>query len=385
MGNLISGAAELALYTSIRDYIYARIEYLTEHVLSKNLTLALIIIISLLTVWVMIQGFMIATGRSQEGLKGFAFNLGKTYFIVAMALGVASSSGFALRTLTDTLADGMSEIMRGDSKAGSACLTKSTDSFVGCKIDQNLTMTQSLMGLMNRIDTVEGDETIAQQINQAKWFAGVGSAGPGVVAGTMLIVFRITMALFIGFGPIFILCLLFKKTAPLFQRWLHYGLATMFAGVTLGVMADIATDLVSNVSYALFFGKEAFSWVGVNVNGLMDMATQQLGLGIILSTLLITVPPLAGAFFNGLAGSASGYNVFSGFDKSDKKNQVNPNVDGGASYQSTGGQNSAGANLQKPVSSITNQARNVWLSNSNTQSTDALKSSSSTNPLNPTK
>ncbi|MDO4640688.1 MAG: hypothetical protein Q4A84_03155 [Neisseria sp.] len=89
----------------------------------------------------------------QYNLKGFASNLGKTYFIVAMALGVASSSGFALRTLTDTLADGMSEIMRGDSKAGSACLTKSTDSFVGCKIDQNLTITQSIIGLINKIKT----------------------------------------------------------------------------------------------------------------------------------------------------------------------------------------------------------------------------------------
>ena len=308
MDQFISGVGELAIYTSIRDYIYARIEFLTEHLLSKNLSMALSLVLALLTLWIMVQGYLIATGRSQEGLKGFAFGLGKAYFIVFVALGVASSSNFAIRTLTDTTADTLSEIMRGDNKIGAACLTQSTDSFVGCKIDQNLTVAQSIMGMLNRIDTA-GDPNIFTQLNQAKWFAGVGTAGPGVVAGTMLIVFRIAMALFIGFAPIFILCLLFKKTAPLFQKWLYYGLATIFSGVMLGVMSDIAMDLVSNVGTSLFLSKEAVQFVTKEtILGLADTATQQLGLGLILSTLLIVVPPMAGMWFNGVMGSFSGYN-----------------------------------------------------------------------------
>ena len=309
MDQFISGVGELAIYTSIRDYIYARIEFLTEHLLSKNLSMALSLVLALLTLWIMVQGYLIATGRSQEGLKGFAFGLGKAYFIVFVALGVASSSNFAIRTLTDTTADTLSEIMRGDNKIGAACLTQSTDSFVGCKIDQNLTVAQSIMGMLSRIDTA-GDPNIFTQLNQAKWFAGVGTAGPGVVAGTMLIVFRIAMALFIGFAPIFILCLLFKKTAPLFQKWLYYGLATIFSGVMLGVMSDIALDLVSNVGTSLFLSKEAMQFVTTKETlvGLADTATQQLGLGLILSTLLIVVPPMAGMWFNGVMGSFSGYN-----------------------------------------------------------------------------
>ena len=309
MDQFISGVGELAIYTSIRDYIYARIEFLTEHLLSKNLSIALSLVLALLTLWIMVQGYLIATGRSQEGLKGFAFGLGKAYFIVFVALGVASSSNFAIRTLTDTTADTLSEIMRGDNKIGAACLTQSTDSFVGCKIDQNLTVAQSIMGMLSRIDTA-GDPNIFTQLNQAKWFAGVGTAGPGVVAGTMLIVFRIAMALFIGFAPIFILCLLFKKTAPLFQKWLYYGLATIFSGVMLGVMSDIAMDLVSNVGTSLFLSKEAMQFVTTKETlvGLADTATQQLGLGLILSTLLIVVPPMAGMWFNGVMGSFSGYN-----------------------------------------------------------------------------
>ena len=208
---------DLLLYSSIRDYIYARISFFTEHVLSKNLTLVFTIIVALLTLWIMIQGYLIATGRSQEGLKGFVYGLGKTYLIVAVALGVAAGSDFSVRVLTDTLSDGISQIMTGDSDVGSKCLTQDSKSIIGCRIDQNLTATQSMMGILDGIDTADS-EYLEGKVTQARWFVGVGTAGPAIVAGTMLIMFRIAMALFIGFAPIFILCLLFKKTAPCFKN-----------------------------------------------------------------------------------------------------------------------------------------------------------------------
>ena len=78
----------------------------------------------------------------------------------------------------------------------------------------------------------------------------------------------------------------------------------------LGVMSDIAMDLVSNVGTSLFLSKEAMQFVTTKETlvGLADTATQQLGLGLILSTLLIVVPPMAGMWFNGVMGSFSGYN-----------------------------------------------------------------------------
>ena len=122
------------------------------------------------------------------------------------------------------------------------------------------------------------------------------------------------MALFVGFAPIFILCLLFKKTAPLFQKWLYYGLATIFSGVMLGVMTEISMDLVGN----LFGGATAGDFVAKVIGGgsqtaIMDTVTQQLGLGLILSTLLITVPPMAGMWFSGVMGTFSGYNALQGW------------------------------------------------------------------------
>lgn len=321
--NLLDGVTDILLYSSIRDYIYARIDYLTEHLLSKNLALALMIASSLLTMWIMIQGFLIVTGRSQENLKSVLFGLGKSYIIILVALGFASQNEFAVRTLTQTLADGVAEIMTGKNEVGSACLmhteNKETKMIISCKIDQNLTLTQGIIGFMDKIDTAESDE-LKNQIVRAKWFSGVGSAGPGVVSGIMLIMYRIAMSLFIGFGPIFILCLLFRKTAPLFQKWLFYGLSTIFSSVMLAVMADIAMDLTTNVAASLFVTDNLLSTkilknIGLTegATGIMSAATQQLGLGLLLSTLLITVPPMAGMWFSGVMGNYSGYNALQGW------------------------------------------------------------------------
>ena len=47
----------------------------------------------------------------------------------------------------------------------------------------------------------------------------------------------------------------------------------------------------------------------------MRTVTQQLGLGLVLSALLITVPPMAGMWFNGLMSSSYyGNNYFSGWN-----------------------------------------------------------------------
>jgi hypothetical protein len=109
------------------------------------------------------------------------------------------------------------------------------------------------------------------------------------------------MAMFVAFGPLFILALLFKRTAPLFQKWLYYGVATIFSSMVLAVMTDISLDLIENVAATLFVA----DLLGINTGGVMQAATQQLGLGLLLSTLLLSVPPMAGSFFNGLMGSFS--------------------------------------------------------------------------------
>ena len=82
----LQSAADVTLYSSIRNYLAARIEYFMESTLSHNISLALTVVGVLFTFWIMVQGYLILTGRSQESLKTFVFNIGKTYIIILFAL-----------------------------------------------------------------------------------------------------------------------------------------------------------------------------------------------------------------------------------------------------------------------------------------------------------
>ena len=370
---------DLLLYTGIRDYLYARIGYFTEVVLSKNLNLALTMVLALLTLWIMIQGYLIVTGRSQEGLKGFIFSLGKNYVVIAIALGVSLGSGFSVRVLTDNLANGISQVMHGNNDFGSECLTEQTSYITGCKIDLNLKTTQLVLSSLSAIDTAD-DDHLEDKLSEAKWFAGVGTAGPAVVAGTMLIMYRIAISLFVGFAPIFILCLLFKRTAPLFQKWLYFGLATIFSSVLLGVMAEISMDLVGHLFGGAAAGKFVATVIGEGgTTGIMETVTQQLGLGLMLSTLLITVPPMAGMWFNGIMASYSGYNAMQGWGNgqpatppgmNSQQQQTNHNV-----------QNRDGNSVNND--NYDSNSRNTWttggIQQTGSTSTDAMKQPSQVN------
>ena len=339
--DLIQGAADLALFSAIRGYISTRIDYFLEHTLSGALTVVGFVGIIALTIWIMGQGFLIVTGRSQDGLKGFLLQAFKAYFIVGIATGLAASGPYSVRTLTDGVMNSVAEVMAGDGDAAK-CL-KADASFLGCKVDRNLMVMQGAMNFAGQLDTAN-DPVLEDKKTRASWFIGVGTAGPAMVAGSMILMYKVAIALFIGLGPIFILCLLFKQTAPLFQKWLYYGLATIFASTMLAVMADICLDLVENVAGSLF----VTSLLGATSQGLMQAATQQLGLGLMLSTLLISVPPMAGSFFNGVMGGFSAYSVFN-----------SPPPPSSAAGQFGGGQGAAGASGQTTSASPVTQAPQV--------------------------
>lgn len=309
----LQSAADVTLYSSIRNYLAARIEYFMESTLSHNISLALTVVGVLFTFWIMVQGYLILTGRSQESLKTFVFNIGKTYIIILFALGVSSTSEFAVRELTEVTTDGVASLMMDKDIDISKCTIKASSSVLGCQIDKNLITAQALMAFINQVDTTN-DVHSAEQVERAKLFAGAGAAGPGIVTGTMLILYRVAMALFIGFSPFFILCLMFKKTTPYFTKWLNYGLATIFSSVLLAAMAAICTDLVELIAERQFASAALFSAFGLNSVGIFSSSMNQLGLGVMLSTILILVPPMAGAWFNGVMASTYGNNHFGGWN-----------------------------------------------------------------------
>nr|WP_258078468.1 type IV secretion system protein [Xanthomonas arboricola] len=125
----------------------------------------------------------------------------------------------------------------------------------------------------------------------------------------MLLLNKLAMALVVGFGPLFILCLLFQATKSLFSKWLLYGLGTMFSLSVLTFTVSLATKVVGAVGVA-FLAKWAVS--GGNGEGISSMALQQGGVGLVLTTLIITAPPMAAAFFQGTLGQFTAYSALGG-------------------------------------------------------------------------
>ncbi|WP_274390558.1 type IV secretion system protein [Xanthomonas campestris] len=129
----------------------------------------------------------------------------------------------------------------------------------------------------------------------------------------MLLLYQVAIALFVGFGPLFILCLLFDQTKQLFQKWLLYGIGTMFSMGVLAAMVSICMKMVVKVAGSLW----AVKGLGVLLdtdftNGITSQAMQTGGMGVLLTLLILTTPPMAAFFFQGTLGSFMAYSQIGG-------------------------------------------------------------------------
>lgn len=295
---IIDGLAQMAFYNAIYDFLDSAIDRFAIGVLGRAMAIVSGAVLTALTIWIMIQGYRIVTGQSRESMAALMVNTGRAAVICVCASGFAMFSQDLQEFFTDSLGGQITELVTGE------------DVDVKSQIDKNLAlMTVSMMSL-DQIKSSDDQELDARK-RQAKVMAGVGSGGPAVVAGSMLLLYQIAIAMFVGFGPIFILCLLFDQTKSLFQRWLFYGIGTLFSQAVLVFVTSVAMEMVARVAAAIWTTHMlSMPELGLNVmsqQGLTSQALQQGGMGLILSTLILATPPMAAMFFQGALGNFSPY------------------------------------------------------------------------------
>jgi len=239
----------------------------------------------------------------QEPMMALVGDSLRAVLIIGVATAAAASSSSLYWSLTDGISSEISQVVTGTSSPMQS-------------IDSNLAAMQASMTMIDALDAGR-DATGESTKTQDKWFTGIGVAGPGVIAGSMLLLNKVALALFIGFGPLFILALLFPQTRSLFSKWLFYGIGTVFSLAVLSVMVGIATDMVYLVTTAFaakYATLQALQTAGLSdataSEGINSMAMQQGGLGLILSTLIVMAPPMAAAFFQGMPGQFAAYSSF---------------------------------------------------------------------------
>lgn len=251
----------------------------------------------LLTLWIMVQGFRIVTGQSREPMLLLMVNSLRATFVVGIALGAAVGWGPIYASLTDGLARTVNSTMTGREDGESPY----------ADIDRTLGIMQVALRTIDAVDT-DGDPLLGRERERALWLVGVGLGGPAIMGGVALLLNKIAIGLVLALGPFFILCLLWEPLRPLFQKWLFHGVAALFSMALLNVMITLALDIVIAVGIA-FWVSESIVPAG-GPSGIAGMAMQQGGLGLLMTALIISAPPMAAVLFQGTLGQFYGANAF---------------------------------------------------------------------------
>ncbi|SKC05716.1 MULTISPECIES: hypothetical protein [Rhodanobacteraceae] len=106
--------------------------------------------------------------------------------------------------------------------------------------------------------------------------------------------------------------LIFVQTRCLFQRGFVYGIDTIFSMALLSPVAAMVLRLTVHASIAFWVNRGLNTLMGNQPEGLTSVAKQQGGIGLLLSILIVSVPPMAAMFFQGTLGSALTYSAFEG-------------------------------------------------------------------------
>jgi len=272
------------------------------------------IAITLFTVYIIVQGYRVLTGQSRESMMILVTNMSRTGIILIFATTVAFTGGDLQWFVNNKVLNEINSMVSGSPDDPSNSLAAT--------IDKNLAYTQVAMALIEGAQGLNTTQsgTNAGNVASATFMAGIGLAGPPMTAGALLLTYQIGLALFIGLGPLFIMCLAFDQTKSLFQGWLMYGLGTMFSMAVLNVMVSIVMKITLAVAMALWVTGGLTSFT-VGNTGLNNMAMQQGGIGLLMTALIISAPAMAGRFFSTLTGE---FRERSGFDG------VRPDRDRGA-------------------------------------------------------
>ena len=289
-----------AFFAFIFEVVNNSIESFQDALLGRTTRFVSGIVFTLMVFWVLIQGFMVITGRSRENLMGLVVGSLRAFLIVIAATSMSFFGNNLTELMTDDLPQAIHQVISGD------------DDDVEDAIDDNLTTMGLIFAMIDALPTDDNENNSASQRNVTA-MTGIGIAGPSVIGGAMLLLYKIALVLFVGFGPLFILALLFEQTQDLFKRWLLYGIGTMFAMAVLAVMVSIATQVVAISAAAMVAAYALSSAPGVMPGfggGLNSAAVQQGGVGLIMSVLMVMAPPMAAMFFNGTLGQFAANSSF---------------------------------------------------------------------------
>jgi type IV secretion system protein VirB6 len=296
-----TGIGDFVFFRLIYDYFSREIDEFALALMERMMAWVTGIALAMVTLWVLVVGYRMVTGRMRESMAATMEHGAR----IALIVGLATTMSFLGSDLHAFLT-------RDLGKEIHALFTGHENRTAADSIDENLAYMQLALGAIDAVQVVEGDDEARERKARALLLAGFGTASPPMAAGTMLLLYQFTLAMFIGLGPLFILCLIFEQTKELFRKWLLYGIGTLFSMAMLSVVTAMAMKFEAKVAIALWVTKAVNGILGNDVEGLSAQAMQQCGIGLILTMLIITMPAAAAMFFQGTLAGFSYVSAFGG-------------------------------------------------------------------------
>ncbi|MBN8714110.1 MAG: type IV secretion system protein [Xanthomonadales bacterium] len=287
-------------FVLIYNWLSDRIDTFGMSLMATFMTWASAVALVFVTLWILTQGYRMITGQSRESMMALVLGMTRVAIIVSVATTMSIFGTSLLDLFSTELSTGINQMFTGDNSTAAQT------------IDDNLAWSQLALAAIDTVQTAPGDtETIAQK-SHALLMAGLGTASPPMAAAAMLLLYKFALALFIGLGPLFILCLIFEQTRSLFQRWLLYGIGTLFSMAVLAFVSSLVLQLSLRVAAALWSANIVNAVTGLGAEGYSTQALQQGGVGLLLTVLIISVPPMAATFFQGTLGQFMYFSAFGG-------------------------------------------------------------------------
>lgn len=290
---------------NLGDFLFFRLvnNYFTDEIADFGLELmrramhwVSVIALTATTFWVLIQGYRIATGQSRESAMATMVKAAKVAVILMIASTLGANGAALHKTMTDNLDKEIHGLFTGDDTSSAA------DS-----IDDNLKYTQLALSALDAVRVDANDPESIEKKGRSMLLASFGTASPPMAAGAMLLLFKFTMAFLVGIGPIFIFFLMFDQTKDLFRKWLFYVIGTLFSMSMLSVVSAMVLKFTAKVAAAYW----AMKFIPLaNAEGLSSQALQQGGIGLLMTVLIVTVPTIAAAVWQGNMGTFMTYTAF---------------------------------------------------------------------------
>ncbi|MEB2186193.1 type IV secretion system protein [Xanthomonas campestris pv. campestris] len=286
---------DFVFFKLVNDYFNREIQGFGMELMGRAMRWVSTIALTVTTLWVLILGYRIATGQSRESAMATMIKAGKVAIIISIASALGANGAMLHQTMTENLDKEIHKLFTG--KEGTAADA----------IDENLAYTQIALATLDAVRVEPSEPEMLEKKGRAVRLAGFGTASPPMAAGAMLLLFKFTMAFLIGIGPIFILALVFDQTKDLFKKSLFYVIGTLFSMAMLSVVTAMVLKFTAKVAAAYW----AVKFIPLaSAEGLSSQALQQGGIGLIMTMLIVTVPTIAAALWQGNMGTFMAYSAF---------------------------------------------------------------------------